>query len=145
MTEFYWELIQHDGTRLEIPPSGVESIKRRMDNGQPIHTAHSGSIPSNQIKAFRPTEKPFSDQLLIEEVAQAFDEPIMEGESVQARWVKKHVTQNKWEKFYSPSGYKILRQENGMVVVGFRVPTHLINPSVTPYCNEQEITLLNKQ
>lgn len=141
---FYWELIQHDGTRLEIPPNGVDVIKRRMEQGQVIHTAHSGSIPANQIKTFRPTEKPFTDMALLESASQAFNEPVYTEDGILARWVKKQVPQSKWDKYYAPTGYRKLHDMNGMVTVAFRLPVHQINQLVTPYCSSDEVKMLTK-
>ena len=146
--EFYWELIQHDGTRLELPPSAVESVKRHMDSGRPIHTARSGSIPVNQIKAFRPTDRPFVDNSrLLDASAQAFHEPVItEEDSVVTRWVKKHVTQSKWETHYSKiPAYQKLRDDGGMVVAAFRLPVHEININNVSYCDELEIKLLQSK
>lgn len=148
--QFIWELIQRDGTVLEIPPEAVATVKRRWEAGLPIHTRYSGSIPPNQIAAFRPTDKIPSSQRLIEGAAQAFGEPVEatyeNGEKyIVARWCKKRVTQQKWEKYYAPSGYKRLAEENGMVTVAFRVPVHQINSDLVQECTEDEIKTLTKK
>src|ERR1035438_4291585 len=111
--EYYWELLQFDGTRVMIPPSAVELVKRRWDSGQPIHM-NTGSIPANQIKSFTQTNEPFGQAKLLEDVAQAFKEPMetLDG-SIESRWVKKNVTQAKWDKHYSHIGYKRLGDSNG--------------------------------
>lgn len=137
--EFYWELVQFDGTRIEVPPAAVEVIKRRWDAGQPIHTARQGSIPHNQIKHFRPTDKVFTAQPLLEAAAQAFNEPVVESEAIMCRWVKKRVTQQNWGRYYSHHPYKKLGEEGGMVLVGFRLPIHQINAVNTPYCTDDEV------
>lgn len=146
MSEFYWELVQHDGTRLEIPPGkDVETIKKRMQDGQPINT-RSMVVPVNQIKFFRMTDRPFSTQPLLDAAAQAFNEPVLNDDgSIAVKWVKLHATQSKWEKFYAPSpGYKQLPSENGMAVVAFKKPIHEIDVSITPYCSDEEVLLLIK-
>lgn len=144
--EYYWELIQHDGTRLEIPPEAVDTIKRRMANGDPINT-RSMVIPVNQIKHFRQTDKPFGTQNLLEDASRAFGEPMLNKDgSIVARWVKKTVTQNKWEKFYAPSGYRKLAEDGGMIVIAFRLPVHEIDVNMTPYCSDEEVQqLTNRQ
>jgi len=149
VSEFYWELIQRDGTVIEMPPEAVAVVKRRWEAGQPIHTKHQGSIPPAQIVAFRPTDKLATQTPLLEEVAQAFNEPVVEvrenGETVViVRWVKKRVTQNRWEKFYSPSNYKRLGEEAGMVTIAWRQPIHQINSLEVQYCTEDEIRQLEK-
>lgn len=142
--EFYWELIQHDGTRIEFPPSAADVIKRRWDKGLPIHTKFSGSIPHNQIKAFRPTDKPYSTQPLLEEVAGVFHEPVVNPDgSIACRWVRKAVTQDKWNRHYSAvPGYKKLRDEQGMTLIAMFLPIHEINVNLTPYCTDDEVNQL---
>ncbi len=143
--DYYWELIQFDGTRLEIPPSMVDIIKKRMTDGQPINTRNM-TIPVNQIKFFRITDKVFTDQVLLGEVAQAFNEPVLTEEGdIVCRWVKKTVTQTSWDKYYAPHGYKKLADINGMITVALRLPLHQINQLATPYCTEEEIKLLEKR
>lgn len=148
--QYFWELIQKDGTVIEIPPDAVAVVKRRWEAGLPIHTKYSGSIPPTQIAAFRPTDKRANQQPLLEEVARVFNEPVTEerenGEVVViVKWVKKRVTQQKWEKYYSPSGYKRLADDmGGMVTIAWRQPVHLIDPQMVEYCSEQEIQQLER-
>lgn len=151
MSEFYWELVYwkenpKDPTKLEVPPSGVEVIKRRWDNGQPIHTAKSGSIPANHISSFTPTGKIFSTQPLLDTASQAFNEPqINDDGSIRCKWVKKHVTSDKWNKHYSHTGYRKLGEESGMVIVAFKQPIHQVNPELVEFCSDEEVhTLINK-
>jgi hypothetical protein len=140
MSEYYWELVQHDGTRLEIPPSSVDVVKRNILNNRPIAT-RSSVIPPHQIKYFRKTDKPFNAQPLLEDVARAFNEPMyMKDGSIVARWVKKQVTQNSWNKHYSNIGsYRFLGNEGDMVVVGFQLPVHAIDYSAVELCNTDEV------
>jgi len=144
--EFFWELVQRDGTVLEIPPEAVATVKKRWEAGQPIHTKYSGSIPSNQIVAFRPTDKQANQQPLLEEVARAFNEAVLEerdGDTVIiTKWVKKRVPQAKFNKYYSHSGYKKLSEEGGIVTIAWRQPVHQVDPTVVKYCDEQEIQQL---
>lgn len=144
MSDYYWELIQFDGTRLDIPPDAVEVVKRRMASGQTINTK-TMSIPSNQIKTFRQTEKRFNSQHLLEEVAQAFKEPLETEDGVQSRWVKRDVMQNKWEKYFAaiPS-YRLLSEDNGMASIAYKLPVHLITETVSN-CTEDEIAKLERQ
>jgi hypothetical protein len=147
--QFFWELIQKDGTVIEIPPEAVETVKRRWDSGQVIHTNYQGSIPPNQIAAFRPTEKVANQQPILEEVARAFNEPVIEErdgeEVVKARWVKKRVTQQKWDKYYSPhQSYKKLNEDMGMITIAFRLPVHLIDLQNVQYCTDEEVSKLQQ-
>lgn len=140
--KYMWELVQHDGTTLDIPPDLVEVVKRRMGNKEAINTK-TMVIPFNQIKFFRQTSRPFSTQPLLEEVAQVFHEPLMgDNNSIQSRWVKKHVTHGEYAKKYS-FGYKRLEDEGGMIVVAFKLPTHLIDVSQTPYLTDEEMRKIN--
>lgn len=144
--EYYWELIQHDGTRIEIPPEAVATVKRRWDKGEPIHTS-TGSIPANQIKKFQQTDKAFTTTPLLEAAAQAFGEPMFkEDGSVKARWVKKNVTQDRWNRHFAalPS-YRQLGEFNGMVTIAFVLPIHQIDATSLSYCTDEEIrSLTNK-
>jgi hypothetical protein len=151
--EFYWELIQFDGTVLSIPPKAVELVKRKISNNEPINTPNA-IIPANQVKSFRITDRPFNSQPLLEAASQAFKEPIyvqVEGmggrmyEAIAARWVKRTVTQDKWNRYYSsiPS-YRKLDDIGGMVVMAFVKPIHDIDPLVTPYCTEDEVRKLER-
>lgn len=142
---FWWELVTRDDTRIEIPPSAVEVVKRRMSSGEPVHT-RTMTIPVNQITKFQITDKPFSDQLLLDSAAQAFNDPVYNDEGdIMVKWVKKTVTQDRWNKFYSPSpGYKHLSDENGMIVTAFRLPIHLIDDKVS-YCDDNEVNKLTSK
>lgn len=144
--EYFWELITRDGTRFEVPPNGVQVIKRRMDSHDPINF-RTASVPYAQIEHFRVTDKPFTTQRLLDDVAQAFgEEQINEDGSIQTRWVKKTVTQDRWNKYFGAnSAYRKLGEENGMVQIGFRLPTHLVDQLATPYCTEEEINKLTQK
>jgi hypothetical protein len=142
--EYYWELIQHDGTRLEIPPNHVDTIKKRMTDGLPINT-RSMTIPVNQVKYFRLTDKPFQTQNLLAEVAHAFNEPVVDEDgSIVCRWVKKQVTQQSFVKYYAPNGYRRLQDDGTMVTIAYRSPIHQIDQLSTPYCTVNEISQLER-
>jgi len=145
MSEYYWELITKDGTCIEIPPSGIDVVKKRMGNHDPINT-RTQVIPYAQIEHFRITSKPYSAQNLLEEVAQAFNDPIHnEDGSIVCRWVKKEVTQDRWNKYYSPLGYKRIGGEGGITTVAMRLPVHLIDTNETPYCSDEEVHKLTRK
>lgn len=143
--EYYWKLTQHDGTVTDIPPAVVPIVKRRMTDGQAINLK-TMSIPANQIKSFRISERPFTETLLLEESAGVFGEPLINPDGTMVyKWVKKGVPQDKWNKFYSPNAaYKKLAEENSMVIIAFKLPVHSINQLITPYCTDEEINRLNK-
>lgn len=146
MDNYYWILKYGDYKDLKtvmIPPSAVETVKHRWDNGEPIHTTN-GSIPANQIREFERSDRRYTEQPLLESAAQAFHEAIVNpDESVQTKWVKKNVTNNKWDKYYSANpAYRRLGEFNGMVSIAFQVPTHLIDPTAVDYCSDSDITTL---
>jgi hypothetical protein len=142
--DFYWELEQFDGTTTEIPPQVVDTVKRRLNDKDMINLK-TMSIPANQVKSFKQTSKRYTDQLLIEDVARAFDEPILNADgSIVCKWVKKNVTQNEYNKFYSQSGYKKIGTDGSMVTVAFRLPVHSVDLNVLEYCTDDEVQQLGK-
>lgn len=147
--KYYWELrygkFPEPVKSLMIPPASAENVKKRWDNGQPIHTSN-GSVQASEIKSFEPTDKLFTTHPLLEEVARAFNEPMInEDGEVKSRWVKKNVTQDKWNRFFSVSpGYKLLGESFGMMTIAFRVPVHLIDVNKTTPCTLEEVNRLTK-
>lgn len=141
--EYYWEIITREGDKITIPPSGVEIVKRRWDAGQPIHTTHR-TISAGQIKSFEKTSRlTRPNQLLLEGASQAFNEPLInEDGSIQAKWVKRRITPQEWEKYYAPSGYRRLADDEGMVVIAFKLAIHDIDSERVDYCSPQEIRKL---
>lgn len=165
MKEVYWELITKEGERIEIPPASVDIVKKRWNDGDPIHTKIYGSIAASTIKYFRPTTKVYGQQPLLEAAAQAFKEPIfvksgkqlfnvaargeperlveIEYEGMECRWVKKEVTQQEWNNYYAKHNfYYKLDTVGGMVMIAFTRPTHDIDIATTPYCTDEEEKML---
>lgn len=142
--EFYWEIVQRDGSVTLVPPKSVEVVKRLMAHRQAIPTKFA-TIPYANIEVFRQTDKLYTDQRLLEDVSRAFREPeIAEDGSMMARWVKKYVSHEKWSKHYSTIGYKYLGDQNGMAVIAFRVPIHLVDTDKVMFCTEEEVEKLEK-
>lgn len=143
MSKYYWELVQKDGTVIYIPPEAVEVVKRRWNEGQPIHTSQ-GSVPSSQIKHFRPTDKPHGEQPLLEAAAQAFNEPVINPDgSIDSRWIKRRVPHQLFNRQYANiPAYRKIGEEAGLVVMAYRLPVHLINVQETQPCTEEEIRIL---
>jgi hypothetical protein len=149
--DFYWEIVEYDGTVTYIPPSMVDVVKKRRDNGQPINT-NIRSITPNQIKKFQITNRPYSQAALPtgdieEEVSQAFKQPAyttVDGEQmIRGRWVKKTVTMDKWNRYFSQlPAYKFLEESSGMAVIAFKLALHDIDVYTTPYCTPDEVTRL---
>lgn len=144
MGNYYWRITEFDGTETDIPPTAVEQVKRRWDNGQAIHTSNA-SIPANQIKSFRPTDKVEGQQLLLEEASRAFREPLFNTDgSAAARWVKRRVPLQLYNRRYSGiPAYHTLESDGSMVTMGFRVMVEYFNPETMDYCDANEISRLD--
>jgi hypothetical protein len=142
--ENYWEIVVRDGSTVEIVPSAVGVIRKRWDEGKPIHLPNQ-TIPAHQIVDFRETAKPYG-QPLLEAAAQAFNEPMENPDgSTIVRWVKKPVTQRDYTKMYSAiPAYRSLGEDRGMVLVAFRLPIHEIDIQKVSYCTDEEIARLEK-
>lgn len=145
MTEYYWELILKDNSRYEVPPTALELVQRKMKAHDAI-SLRTATVPYSEIQVFRQTDKVFNSQPLLEDVARAFDEPLIDSETsaVRSRWVKKKVTKRKWDSFYSSSpGYRHLDNDDGMVTVAFKLPVHQIDVNTTPYLSVDELDKLH--
>jgi hypothetical protein len=142
--DFYWKITERDNTVTYIRPSDVATVKRRMDNGQPIHTTNR-SIPASQIASFTKSDKPTDQQLLLEGAARAFNEPLLEDGAVVCKWVCKPVTQQEFNRSYAQfPAYHFLSEMDGMVDVAFRVPVHQIDYHKVRECNVDEIARLTR-
>lgn len=145
--EFYWKLEYgdyRDPKSVMIPPGKVQVVQKRWDNGDPIHL-NTGSIPANQIRSFEITNRPVTEQPLIEGAAQAFKEPILTKNGIACKWVKKDVTQDQWNRYFSSiPGYKRLFDDSTMVTVAFIKAIHDIDVNKTPYCTPEEVKYLTK-
>lgn len=151
--DYYWLLTygsRDDLKHIYIAPGSVEGVQHKWNRGEPIHTPH-GSVPARDIRSFEPSDRPYGEQRLLQEAAQAFKEPIIHTtevkgtiyESVNAKWVKQVVTQSKWERYYNAiDAYHKLDDDGVRVTMAFLVPTHLINEMRTPLCTNKEIDLL---
>lgn len=150
--EYYWELVYRDPKdfkqvrTVQIPPASVPSVRKHWDNGEPVHL-NTGSIGANQIISFEKTNKPFGNQKLLDEVAQAFNEPQYNQDgTIIVRWVRKEVTQDQWNRHFSPIGaYKYLGEGSGMTTIAFRLPVHSIDTTKVQYCTEAEVTALERK
>lgn len=143
--EFFWELGTQDDSTYQIPPEAVDKVKAWMATKDAV-LLKSAVIPYAQIKYFRPTSRAYSSVPLIEAAAQAFKEPIVRGDSaVDAKWVKKAVTQREYNTYYSkiPSYYKLAEDSVGIWVC-FLLATHDINPGLLQECTPDEAATLNQ-
>lgn len=137
----YWILKLRSGDEIKVKPSSVQHIKQYMTDGGIIHTA-SKSIPVNQIIDFSESDQPFRDQKLLEGAAQAFNEPLFNGDSITIAWVKKQVPNRKWHSYYSnqPS-YKLLNDDGTHTTIAFRLPVHLMTENVSE-CDDYDLKRL---
>jgi hypothetical protein len=138
-TDYYWNLTLKDGRTLPIPPVGVAVVQRKINEKAPIHTRNE-MIPFSEVKGFEKTSRRFTDVKLLEDTARAFKEPVVTDEgAVKARWVKKHVSQSEYDKYYAKSiMYKYLTNVEGMVAVALLLPVHMIDPSIHEPCTPEE-------
>lgn len=143
MSEFYWELKTYDGQSLEIKPAAVDVVRRRLEAGEPINTTTT-TIPAKQVQSFKQTDKRYITQSLLDSAAQAFKEPqITTAGEVTAKWVKKLVTNDKYNRFYSANpAYRKLGDVNGMTEIAFTLPTHLIDVNNVSYLTAEEEHML---
>lgn len=128
-----------------IPPDKVQVVKKRWDNGDPIHLT-TGSIPADRIKSFRISGTPFTATPLLEAAAQAFNEPILnEDGSIVCRWVKRNIPSDKWNRHFSSiPAYKRLGDSGGMVVMAYKLPIHEVDVHTTSYCTDDEVVRLTR-
>lgn len=142
--DYYWDLTLKDGTVVHIPPNGVDVVQRKMQAREPVRTSTS-TIPFSEIKGFEKSSRRKVDTTLLEEVAQAFHEPMYTEEgAIKARWVKKDVTRGEYERQYAKSpSYKYLASEEGLVTIAFVLAVHQINLQKVSYCTPEEERTLN--
>lgn len=152
MDDYYWELLLRDGTKIPIPPKYVDMVRRKMVAKDPIPTSRK-VIPFAQIESFDKTSRRQTDTKLLEDVAQAFGEPMARtrefsdgtaDEAVAIRWVKKQVTQREWGKYYSPHGYRRINESGGITVVAWKQPIHQFDATRMEYCTPDEVIMLTK-
>lgn len=136
----YWELALRDGSKREIPPEAVAQVKKWIEEKQVIKLEKSGYVQPWEVRYFSPTSKVYQQANLLEDISQAFKEPIVqEDESIACRWVKKPVTRPMWERHYSNiPGYKKIGEQDAMVMVAFLTPIHLIDIANVDYLTTEE-------
>lgn len=147
--QYYHKLVYGDYKDLKtlwIPPASVPDIQKKMSNNEPIHLTGAGTVVPSQIRSFEPSDKPFNPQPLLDAVAGAFNEPVInEDGSIACRWVRKEVTSHQWDKHYGPIGYKRLGDTVGMVSVAMFMPIHQIDTAKMQYCTDAEISKLTRK
>lgn len=127
----YWHIELYSGEIIKVKPdaNNVSMIQNKIAKQAGAITTPTRSIVIKDIKDFRLSDEPVIDQKLLEDVSQAFNEPVYTPEgAVAAKWVKKSIPKRRWHSFfeYIPA-YRLLREDDMFAVVAFRVPTHLID------------------
>lgn len=141
---YYWNLELKDSTVIKVAPKFVDSVKKRINNGENIFTKDRLVFP-REIESFKKTDKIYSDKELLLAVAQAFKEPQFneEGEIVSV-WVKRDITNERWNRYFiNLPGYRLL-DKNGMVTIAYRLPVHLVDNTKTSYCTIEDVRKVTK-
>lgn len=143
--ERFWHLELYSGEIIKVRPDAqkITYIQNLIARQEGAITTPTRSIVVKDIKDFRLSDEVYSDQKLIENAAQLFNEPILTPEGgIESTWVKKSVPRRRWDTFYrfNPS-YKILRDEESTMVIAFVIPTHQkdLNTQNLTYQEEQQI------
>ena len=146
--EYYWELIKWDGERIPVKPQNASVVQNKLDAGEGFIKTAIRSIAVKDIKDFVKTDRVYSDQKLIENGSRMFNEPIINTDgSIQCKWVKKAVSARIWQKNYGGGNYRRIEDHENVVVVAFRLPTHLIDFQQVTEMTPSEVSqhnLINK-
>jgi len=144
MKDYYWEIETFDGTIVEIAPKNVDKVKQHLEDQTPIHTTNL-SIPANQVKAFRRTERLFKPINLIKAVNDTFFKPELTPDgSIKASWVKKYMPKQIYErKFANIPAYKLLSINGGLALVAFKLAEYQIDLDKVELCTVEEVNKLS--
>lgn len=137
----YWHLELWDKEIIKVKPdpSNIELIQSLLAKGEGMITTPTRSINVKDVKGFQVSDEVYTNQKMIEGVAQAFNEPIFTKNGIKSKWVKKTVPRRRWEAYYRhiPS-YKFHAETDNSVTMIFRLPVHLINQDRVQIVNSQE-------
>lgn len=150
MLDNYWHIELYSGEIIKVKPDAevIAHIQKKMEQQQGAINTPTRSIVVKDIRDFRLSDEPYSDQKLLEGAAQAFNEAIdstiigengKQYKAIKARLVKKSVPRRRWETYYKfiPS-YKLLSEVDNYVLMAFVVPVHLINLMRVQYLTANE-------
>lgn len=142
-TNNWWEMEKWDGELIPVKPQNAEFVRQKLATGEGFINTPNRSIAVKDIKDFRETSKPFTDQKLLEGAAQAFNDPqYNEDGSIIAKWVKKPVNRRDYHKQYAAGSYRLLGEEDNYVWVAFRLPVHQIDYERVYDCTPAEVLRL---
>lgn len=129
--ETYWHLETWDKEIIKVKPDPktVKYIQELMNKGEGSIMTPTRSIAVKSIKDFRLSDEPYTDQKLLEEASQAFNEPVLnQSGNVESRFVKKSVPRRRWDNHYRfISAYRLLSQNEASIMIAFRLPVHQID------------------
>lgn len=148
--EYYWKLVLKDDSEYTIKPQAVDLIRKRMAEKAPINL-RTRTVPFSEVKDFRQTDKAYHETPLLEGVSQAFGEPVYTQtewngrtyEGILARWVKRRVTPERWQNYHAKTTDRRLGEEDGMVVIAYKLPVHSIDLREVQYCTPEEVQKLD--
>lgn len=149
----YWLIKLWGGDEIRVTPTdtNLRTIRKKLVDGEGFIVTKTLDINVRDVQHFYESDIPVPQETnlitlgtLDEDAARAFGEPLVnENENVYVRAVKKRVTRVKWERYYSANpSYKLIRDEEGHVIIGFLVPVHLINGGTVQYCDEAEARIV---
>lgn len=128
--DLYWHIELYSGEIIKVKPdpAKIKYIQEMIAKQEGSITTPTRSIIIKDIRDFRVSDEHFTDQKLLEASAQAFRDPEYTDVGVKCRMVKKSVSKQKWENYYSriPS-YHLLGDSESFVMVAFTLPTYLID------------------
>lgn len=138
--EYYWCIELWNGEKIDVKPENVELVQNKISSGNGFIKTPTLTINIKDVKGFNLTDKLYTTQNLIEESAQAFNEPVIRNGAIQVSWVKKSVPLRKWNTYYSPNpAYRMISETDNSVMIAFRIPTHLINKLLVTELTASEI------
>lgn len=86
------------------------------------------------------------DQFIADQAARAFGTPILkENGNIECRWVKKSVSDGRYEKYFSHlPGYHRLSDMGGQTMIAFRLAAHEVDLNAVENCTSDEIRRLER-
>lgn len=140
--DHYWIIELWNGEKIRVQPKNASAVQDRVARGDGFLKTPEMTINVKDIKNFNKSDEIYTDQKLLGDASRAFGEPVAgEDGAVQATWVKKAVPKRRWENFYRfNEAYRIFEDvDPNMVLIMFKVPTHLLSESVTPLSDAEII------
>lgn len=128
--DLYWHIELYSGEIIKVKPdpAKIKFIQEMIAKQEGSITTPTRSIIIKDIRDFRVSDERYANQKLMEASAPAFREPEYTKNGIKCRLVKKSVSKQKWENYYSriPS-YHLLGDSESFVMIAFTLPTYLID------------------